>query len=95
MGEEIICLVLLFVFMVAALVCLWNEEYIASLSSFLLGIIMFVILCFTVQNNKQDNTDNNNVLSGVIYDVTDFQVDTNIVVTEADTIKTYTITYYN
>ena len=93
--EEIVCIVLLFLFLFVALICMWHEEYIAAVSSFIIALIMFVILCATVHNKKLESVEENNVLSGVIYDVTDFQIDTNVVVTETDTIKTYTITYYN
>ena len=93
MTEIIVCIVLIFVFLIIAFICFLSGEHIAALSSTIITLIMFIILCHAVKAYESEKITEDTI-SGVIYDITDFQIDTNLVVTDTDTTKTYTITYY-
>lgn len=58
----------------------------------IIGLILFI--GFINSESIQKEKDNDNVISAVVYDVSGYQVDTNIVITDTDTTKTYTITYW-
>lgn len=85
--------VVLILLLIFSIVCLIVDEPMASAWGFMFSIILGSVLIYTINNNK-DKSEDDNVLSGVIYDVVDYQIDTNVVINDTDTLKTYTITYF-
>ena len=84
-----------------AFICVIKDEPIAATWSGILAIIMLVILCYMVSGDEYSDFDDgiygtstDEITPTVVYDVIDFSVDTNIVVNDMDTIKTYTLTYF-
>ena len=102
MTTIVLCIVLIFIFAVFAMICLYKNEPMAAAWGFIISIIITIILIGSVKEYYNENEDEDEIESmeemeepNVLYDVTDFQVDTNVVVNGADTTKTYVITYLN
>ena len=86
---NVICIILLVMFLLFGLGCLFSEEYIAATASFIFAILIGIIIFFIIKEEKENiNT------STIIENVIDYQIDTNIIINETDTLKTYTITYF-
>ena len=86
----VIFLILLLVF---GFICLWNDEPMASAWSFIFAVIIGTGLIFLIKEDDE-TPDDDNTISAIVYDVVDYQIDTNVVINETDTLKTYTITYF-
>ena len=95
--EIIFCIVLIAIFLIFAFICVIKDEPIAAFFSSILAIIVLVILCIDVKSydNNEEIDDYYEDVPGVIYDVSEFQIDTNIVINDEDTTKTYNIIYSN
>ena len=89
----IICIVLIFLLLIAAFICLLKDEPIAALSAFIVAIICVVILCYDVNTYENEQYIDEDTVPEIVYDVSEPQVDTNIVITDTDTIEVYTIKY--
>ena len=93
--EITVCIILIVLFIIAAIICALNDEPIAATFSGFFAVIVMVILYFAIKDNKESQEPVYEVTYPVtIYDVTDFQMDTIINVNELDTIKTYNIIYW-
>ena len=102
MTTIVLCIVLIFIFVVFALTCLYKDEPMAAVWGFIISIVITIILIGNVKEYYNEDEDEDEIENmeemeepNVLYDVTDFQVDTNVVVNGADTTKTYVITYLN
>ena len=90
----IICILLIAVLGTVTFVCIAKDEPIAAVTFFCFTAILGILLFFDIKEYRKSNEDDDNVISAVVYDVSKFQIDTNVVITETDTTKTYTITYW-
>lgn len=88
-----ICVIFLILLLVFGFICLWKDEPMASAWSFIFAVIIGVGLIFLIKEDDETQ-DDDNVISAIVYDVVDYQIDTNVVINETDTLKTYTITYF-
>lgn len=104
MTPIVLCIVLIFIFAVFAMICLYKNEPMAAAWGFIISIIITIILIGSVKEYYNEDEDEDEIEienieemeePNVLYDVTDFRVDTNVVVNGADTTKTYVITYLN
>lgn len=84
-----------------AFICVIKDEPIAAIWAGLFAIILLIVLYFMVNDNYYSDFDDgiygtstDGITPTVVYDVINFSVDTNIVVNDMDTIKTYTLTYF-
>ena len=78
-----------------AFICMWLDKHITSCVLILISsLISIIILIYTYTGNDNKEADNSDVVPCIVYDVTDYQIDTNIFIKNTDTLKTYTITYY-
>jgi len=95
--EIIACIVLIVIFLIFAFICVIKDEPIAAAFSAILAIIFLIVLCIDVKSydNNEEIDDYYEDVPGVIYDVSEFQIDTNIVINDEDTTKTYNIIYSN
>ena len=92
-------------FLIFAFVCLLLKEYIASAWGGIFAVLMMVWLIWALNNDvgqtKEEETTqeeeavtSEEIYPAVIYDVTEFQIDTVMNVNGIDTSKTYVITYW-
>ena len=89
----IICLVFFVLLLAFGFICFWNDEPMAAAWSFIFATIIGAGLIYLIREEKKDNEEDN-VISATVWDVVDYQVDTNVVIDGTDTLKTYTITYF-
>lgn len=99
--EVILCIILLGLFLIFAFVCLLLKEYMASAWGGVFSIIMMGLLIWALNSNEEktketqeENIEVETIYPAVIYDVTEFQIDTVMNVNGIDTTKTYVITYW-
>lgn len=98
--DIVICVIALIIFLICAAVCVISYEPVAGLVFALFGIFTLVILV-DLANQPEKNedgaiiVDTENLHSATVYDIVDFQIDTNVVISGTDTTKTYTLTYWN
>jgi len=93
--EIIIIIALMVVFAIAGFICLVKDEPLASVFCGVYVLLLGLILCLDMIKQKEEKEEEENTISAVVYDVKDFQIDTNTVVNGTDTTTTYTITYWN
>ena len=91
---NIVCIVLLIVFLLFGLGCLFSEEYIAATVGFSMAALMCVIIFLIIKEEKTTITEDEPT-PVVITNVINYQIDTNVVINDSDTLKTYTITYWS
>lgn len=92
----VIGIIFLLICIAASIICNMKDKDMAAVFFWILSVIIGLILFINLINSEilQKEKDNDNVVSAVVYDVSGYQVDTNIIITDTDTTKTYSITYW-
>ena len=75
----------------ATILSLKNADYLSAFGMFLLCLLNVFLLCYHIDNYKHKDEPE----MFIVKDVSNYKVDSTIVINGVDTTKTYVLTYWN